>query len=111
LFNWFVGAGSWWKTEGGTKHSVEVQYDAADKKPGLMGQPLFLRYGMKSKIGTCDYNMQALLGQTLSIRDKADFKVNDKLKLGFTANYDLQELVTKGESSNINMGISAELKI
>jgi len=51
------------------------------------------------------------LGQSLSVKDKADFKVNDKLKLGFTANYDLQELITKGESSNINMGISAELKI
>lgn len=37
LFNWFVGAGSWWKSESGAKYSVELQYDAKDNKPGLMG--------------------------------------------------------------------------
>jgi hypothetical protein len=76
-----------------------------------MGQPLFLRYGCKHKIGACDYNMQVLLGQSLTMKDKCDFKVNDKLKLGITGTYDLQELMTKGESSNMNVGLSAELKI
>ena len=37
LFKWFVGAGSWWKSENGSKHSVEVQYDAKDQKAGLFG--------------------------------------------------------------------------
>jgi hypothetical protein len=111
LFNWFVGAGSWWKTEGGSKHSVEVQYDAKDKKAGIMGQPLFLRYGGKFKMGAVDYHTAVLLGQGLTLKDKCEFKVNDKLKLSMTAAYDLQEVMTKGESSNINMGVSAELKI
>lgn len=84
LFKWFVGAGSWWKTEGGSKHSVEVQYDGKDQKAGLFGQPLFMRYGLKSKIGSIDYQAMVLMGQTLTWKDKYDFKVNDQLKLSFT---------------------------
>jgi len=76
-----------------------------------MGQPVFLRYGGKHKLGAADYHMMVLLGQGVTWKDKCEFKVNDKLKLAFTAVYDLQEVITKGESSNINMGVSAEMKI
>lgn len=46
LMKWFVGAGTWWKA-GDTSHHAELQYDAKDNKPGMFGQPLFLRYGLK----------------------------------------------------------------
>lgn len=62
-------------------------------------------------MGPVDYHVNALLGQTLTMKDKCDYKINDKLKMSMTAVYDLQEVMTKGESSNITMGLSAELKI
>ena len=110
LFNWFVGAGSWWKTDCG-KYSVEVQYDLKDKKAGLMGQPVFLRYGSKHKLGALDYHMNLLLGNTITFKDKCDMKVNDQLKVSVTATGDLGEIVTKGESSSMTLGVTAELKI
>ena len=70
-----------------------------------------MRYGSKHKIGAVDYHMMLLLGNTLTWKDKADFKVNDQLKVSFTSVYDLQEIVTKGETSSMTLGVTAELKI
>lgn len=111
LFDWFVGAGSWWKAENGSTHSVELQYDLKDKKPGLMGQPVFMRYGSKYKLGPLDYHMSVLLGNTLTMKDKVDMKVNDSLKLSVSKYYDWKEVVTKGETSSMTFGVTAELKI
>jgi len=70
-----------------------------------------VRYGGKHKLGSADWNMSLLVGQTVTWKDKLEFKVNDKLKLAMTGVFDLQEVVTKGESANVNMGVTAELKI
>lgn len=70
-----------------------------------------MRYGSKHKFGAVNYHMMMMLGQTLTLKDKAEFQVNDKLKVSFTGVYDVLEVTTKGESANITFGVSAELKI
>lgn len=52
-----------------------------------------------------------MMGQSLSWKDKAKVKVTDQLELCFTSTGDLVEIMTKGESSNVTLGVAAELKI
>lgn len=50
LLNQFLGLGTWYKW-GNAKNSVELQYDPSGAVKGFMGQPAFIRWGMKSNLG------------------------------------------------------------
>ena len=76
-----------------------------------MGQPLFMRYGAKHKFGAVNYHLMMMMGQSLTWKDKSKVKVTDQLELCFTSTGDLVEIMTKGERSNVTLGVAAELKI
>lgn len=82
-----------------------------EKKEGLNGRPVFVRYGTYHKLGKVDYNVNILLGKTMTWKDNAEFKVNENFKVSFSTFFDMHEILSKGESSNMTLGMTAELKI
>lgn len=65
----FFGLGTWWKSENGSQHSVEAQYDLNKTEAGIAGQPLYLRYGGAFKLGALDYKLQVLMKEKLQWKD------------------------------------------
>merc|ERR1712070_14437 len=112
--NMFVTAGTWWKSDNGNSHNVMLQYDAAKENPGaggLMGQPLWLKYGGKFKLPGCDLETKATLGERLVQTDKLTWKVTDNIKFGATASYDWIDVLTAGEKATMTMGTNIEMSL
>lgn len=110
LLDQFFGLGTWFK-HGDHKHSLEVQYDVKNKKPGMFGQPLYMRYGGIFKIGKVEYHNQMLVSDKIYAKDVATFNVTDNLKMNLGATYDLWGILASAEKTKVNAGVGLELKI
>lgn len=89
LLSKFIGVGTWWKSDKG-EHSLEAQYDVSNGEPGIAGQPLYMRYGGKYKLGCCDYKCHVLLKDKLLWKDVMAFPVTDSFKANLTVLTDVQ---------------------
>lgn len=80
--NRFVGAGFGFPTDSWGKQAVEVQYDFLKKTKGLMGMPLFLRWGTTMKLNNgWTYGTWVFAKNNFVKNQKIEVPVSDNLKV------------------------------
>jgi len=110
-FTKLFGLGTWFKSEGGSKHSMEAQYDLNNAKPGLMGMPLYLRYGGAFKFGALDYNCRVALKEKLTWKDTIKFPLGGNCSASITSVTDVQDMVMNPDNCKPVLGCTFELKL
>jgi len=107
----FFGLGTWFKSENGNKHSMEAQYDMNNSEPGLMGMPLYLRYGGAFKCGPLDYNMSVLVKERMQWKDTIKFPLGGNASASITSVTDVQDMLMSADACKPVLGCTFELKL
>ena len=96
----------------GFTHAMELQYDHKKEKPGINGQPVFLKIGTKWPLDKgVNLHTQLLLGERAMFGEKWDFPVTDSLKVTATTRCDLKNLVTDPDNADWQHGIGLEFTL
>lgn len=105
------GLGTWWKSDNGSQHSLEAQYDLNKAEPGIAGMPLYLRYGGAFKYGAIDYNCRVLMKDKLQWKDTCRFPIAENVSATMTMVSDIQDMVMNPDQCKPVMGCSFEMKL
>lgn len=100
-------------SQDGHHHSAELQYDAGNaKNEGLMGKPLFLRYGGVYNLSNkTKFQLMMNVGKQWWITEKWEVPLDDKFKMTMNTKFDLLQYPKGTVKESLQAGFGVEMKL
>jgi len=107
----FVGLGLGFTDVNYGKQAVEVQYDFLKKTKGIMGMPLFLRWGTVMKLNNkCTYSANMCTCEKICWKNKLEVPVADNLKVTVSDQMNLLAIYKDMSKVDYKFGFAVEFK-